>query len=264
MPDADHARKVEIERIFLNLSNKSSRSYSQSLAAMLQPGSYTDFNAHPEFDEAFELWTQGDKHRGLDMVRLWSFVLNIKHTLARCSGSLAEVGVYKGHSAAVLRYFAESTARKIYLADTFSGFAEVQFETDFGDGKKSAFKDTSLAIAQELVGSYCGNRWIVGLFPASATAEMRADTYSFVSVDCDIYEPIHDALRFFWPRMTPGGMIFVHDYSSGHWPGATRAVDEFCAQIGVRGMLLPDLAGSYVLVRQGRPDRFANAAFRAG
>src|SRR5208283_1006381 len=112
-------------------SYQNSRSYSRSLAAMLQPGSFTDFNAHPEFDEAFELWTQGDRYRGLDMVRLWSFVLNIKHTLARCPGSLAEVGVYKGHSAAVLSCFAEKAGRKVYLADTFNGFTESQFEADF-------------------------------------------------------------------------------------------------------------------------------------
>jgi hypothetical protein len=261
---AEAATMDELESIIRNRSYQHARSYSRSLAAMLQPTSFTDFSAHPEFDKAFELWTQGDRYRGLDMVRLWSFVLNIKHTLPRCPGSLAEVGVYKGHSAAVLSCFAEKAGRKVYLADTFDGFAESQFEADFSDGKKSAFKDTSLAMAQDVVGAYAGNRWIVGLFPASATAEMRADSYSFVSLDCDIYEPIYDALRFFWPRMTPGGMIFVHDYSSGHWPGATRAVDQFCAESGVRGMLLPDLAGSYVLVRQGRPERAKNAPFQAG
>lgn len=243
----------ELESIISNRNYLCSNSYSRSLALMLQPGSYSDFRAHPEFDEAFERWTQGDRYRGLDMVRLWSFVLNIKHILSRCPGSLAEVGVYKGQSSAVLSYFAEKAARKVYLADTFDGFAESQFEPDFGDGKKQAFKDTNLEMAQDVVGNYSGIRWIVGLFPASVTAEMRADYYSFVSIDCDIYEPIRDALRFFWPRMTPGGMIFVHDYSSGYWPGATRAIDEFCAESGVRGMLLPDLGGSYVLVRQARP-----------
>jgi O-methyltransferase len=82
------------------------------------------------------------------------------------------------------------------------------------------------------------------------TPALREDKFAFVSIDCDIYEPIREGLKFFWPRTVPGGMIFIHDYSSGYWPGATRAVDEFCQANRVRGMLLPDFAGSYVLVKQ--------------
>lgn len=52
--------------------------------------------------------------------------------------------------------------------------------------------------------------------------------------------------------MDVGGIIFVHDYNSGYWPGATRAVDEFCAKNNVTGCLLPDLAGTYILPRSGR------------
>jgi O-methyltransferase len=150
----------------------------------------------------------------------------------------------------VLSYYAEKFDRKIYLADTFEGFAETQFENGMGEGKEKAFKDTSLDAARTVVGDYFGIRWILGVFPHSATDEMRAEQYSFVSIDCDIYEPIMEGLKFFWPRMNVGGMVFVHDYSSGHWPGATRAVNEFCQTNGVRGVLLADMAGSFVLVRQ--------------
>lgn len=80
---------------------------------------------------------------------------------------------------------------------------------------------------------------------------MRDDRFAFVSIDCDIYEPVRQGLEFFWPRMQRGGVIFVHDYSSGYWPGATKAVDEFCAHNGIAGCVLPDLAGTYILVRNG-------------
>lgn len=176
--------------------------------------------------------------------------MNLKQTLSRCSGSVAELGVYKGQSSAVLSYYAEKFDRKMYLIDTFQGFSEQQFEENMGEGKQKAFKDTSLEVARAAVGNYPQNRWVVGVFPDSATDEMRADTYAFVSLDCDLYEPIKEGLKFFWPRMNVGGMIFVHDYSSGHWPGVTRAVDEFCNATGARGVLLPDLQGSFVLVRQ--------------
>src|SRR5262249_19000735 len=138
-----------------------------------------------------------------------------------------------------------------YLVDTFDGFASQQYEKEMHDGKKAAFKDCSLEAARAVVGDYVGNRWVIGIFPDSVTDEMRDDDYAFVSIDCDLYLPIAEALTFFWPRMVCGGMIVVHDYSSGHWPGATRAVDEFCTRNGIAGCLLPDHAGSFVLIRQG-------------
>jgi|GEM_PF-1036402 len=225
-------------------------SYTRNLGLMLQPGSFTDFKKHPDFMEAFRLWTQRDPFRGLDLVRLWSLVLNVKHVLTRCTGSLAEVGVYQGQAAAVLSCYAKRFGRKIYLADTFQGFPEQQFEEGMSDAKKEAFKDTTLESARSVVGNYTGNRWVVGVFPDSVTEEMHEDAYAFVSIDCDIYEPISEGLKFFWPRMVPDGMIFIHDYSSGYWPGATRAVDEFCKLNGAAGCLLPDLAGSYILIKQ--------------
>jgi Macrocin-O-methyltransferase (TylF) len=240
----------ELDRIWTSRLFERGRSYNRLLAATLQPCSHAEFNAHPDFDDVFDLWTQRDNFRGLDLSRLWSFVLNLKHTLKSCSGALAEIGVYQGQSSAVLSHYAHKFRRRVYLADTFEGFPTAHFEDNMGEGKEEAFRDTSLDLARSVVGDYAEIRWVVGSFPDSATHEMKGETYSFVSLDCDVYEPIIGGLRFFWPRMEAGGMIFVHDYSSGHWPGATRAVDEFCAEIGARGVLLPDLSGSYVLVRQ--------------
>lgn len=263
----------ELETIWNERGYERSHSYTRHLAAIVQPSSYAEFHAHPDFDEAFGRWIQKDPYRGLDIARVWSLILNLKHVLSRCSGAVAELGVYQGQSSALLSYYAERFGRTMYLADTFEGFAEQQFEEGMGEGKQKAFKDTSLAAARAVVGDYAGNRWVVGIFPESATDEMRADEYAFVSIDCDLYEPVAEGLKLFWPRMNPGGMIFVHDYSSGHWPGATRAVDEFCELNKIAGVLLPDLAGSYVLTRAegatadsaiSRRDRLLAGAARFG
>lgn len=242
---------MDIERALTEAFQQSERTWTRKLAITLQPDSMSDFNAHPEFEEIFRLFTQGDRYRGMDLGRMWSLILNIKQTLNSVPGSLAEVGVYYGHSSAILSHYARTFGRKMYLADTFEGFAEEQYEEGMSEGKIAAFKDATIAKTQAIVGDYEGNRWVVGMFPQSVTAEMREDRYSFVSIDCDIYQPIHDGLNFFWPRLNPRGMIFVHDYSSGHWPGATRAVDEFCQREKVAGIVLPDLSGSYALVKQG-------------
>lgn len=225
------------------------RTYSDRLNVGFQPDSHADFRQHPEFDELFRLFTQEDAYRGMDIARLWSFALNLKHVTRRIDGSFAELGVYKGHSSAVLGYFARKFARRFYLLDTFAGFAQEELETTLSDNAKVAFRDTSFEVAQATVGRSDFFRWLVGPFPASLTPEIQGDRFAFVSIDCDLYEPIRAGLAFFWPRLNPGGMIFVHDYSSGHWPGATRAVDEFTQHTRVAHVLLPDKSGSVVLLR---------------
>ncbi len=224
-------------------------SYTRHISALFQPDSYADFFQHPDFEEAFRRFTKGDSFRGMDIARLWSVVLNAKHVLSRTDGAVAELGVYKGHCSAVLSQYAQMFDRKMYLADTFTGFAVEQLDEGLEEGKAKAFEDNSLSLAQSVVGNYAGNRWIIGMFPDSVTDEMRDETFAFVSLDCDLYEPIKEGLEFFWPRLAKGGAIFVHDYSSGHWPGAPRAVDEFCEPRGLSGVLLPDKSGSFVLVK---------------
>ncbi len=225
------------------------RTYSQRLNVGFQPDSQADFGSHPEFDELFRLFTKDDAYRGMDIARLWSFALNLKHVLRRVDGAMAELGVYKGHSAAVLGWFARKHGRRFYLLDTFTGFAQEELETTLSDNAKVAFRDTSFDVAQATVGRSDFFRWLVGTFPASATPEIRGDRFAFVSIDCDLYEPIRAGLDFFWPRLAGGGMIFVHDYSSGHWPGANRAVDEFTQRERVPHVLLPDKSGSVVLAK---------------
>ena len=65
--------------------------------------------------------------------------------------------------------------------------------------------------------------WIPEAFPRD---EAR---YRFVHVDVDLYQPTRDSLDYFWPRLVPGARLVCDDYN---WPGARRAVDEFCALKG--------------------------------
>jgi O-methyltransferase len=38
------------------------------------------------------------------------------------------------------------------------------------------------------------------------------DLFSFVHLDVDLYESTREALAFFYPRMSVGGMLISHDY----------------------------------------------------
>ena len=50
-------------------------------------------------------------------------------------------------------------------------------------------------------------------------------------------------LEFFYPRLSLGGLIIMHDYSSAYWDGAKLAVDEYLANITDNLILIPDKSG---------------------
>jgi predicted O-methyltransferase YrrM len=65
-----------------------------------------------------------------------------------------------------------------------------------------------------------------GLF-SETLPTLPEQRYHFVNVDCDLYEPHVECLRYFYPRMVPGGIVFFDDYHSVDYPMAGRAIDAF-------------------------------------
>jgi hypothetical protein len=63
--------------------------------------------------------------------------------------------------------------------------------------------------------------------------------FCFVHIDVDIYQPTRDALAFFYPRTTPGGILLFDDYGFLTCPGARRAIDEFAKNAGECLVRLP-------------------------
>lgn len=67
--------------------------------------------------------------------------------------------------------------------------------------------------------------WIPNRFP-----EIADRTFGFISVDVDLYQPIKDSLEFLYPRLCPGGLVYLDDYGFNAFPGARQAVDEYFAE----------------------------------
>ena len=56
---------------------------------------------------------------------------------------------------------------------------------------------------------------------------LEQEQFSLVHLDCDLYQSYKDCLEFFWPRLSPGGIIHFDEYDDPSWPGCNLAVDEF-------------------------------------
>ena len=140
-------------------------------------------------------------------------------------GDMAEVGVYTGEFCKLFnRYFPD---RKLYLFDTFSGFdsnRDAVNEVDINN-----FKDTSVDIVLEKMKKPENCIIRKGYFPDTATCIDGA--FSLVSLDCDLYKPILAGLEFFYPKLVPGGYIFVHDFGSYHYEEVKKAVFEYCEKV---------------------------------
>jgi O-methyltransferase len=163
-------------------------------------------------------------------------------------GAVAELGVYKGKFARYINlYFPD---RKLYLFDTFKGFSEKdktsEMKNNFSDAKQD-FSNTSVNSVLSIM-PYA-ERCIIkeGYFPETAIG--LHEEFVFVSIDADLFEPIYEGLKYFYPRLQKGGYLFVHDYNNDEYKGAREAVRRFCLENELPFLPLPDSAGSAVLMK---------------
>ena len=210
------------------------------------PDSHNTFKAHPEFNELFNKFTSHNKlNNSGDVIRLWSLMLNIKQVMTeKIKGDFAELGVWRGNTASVLAYYANQYNRKVYLFDTYQGFDKKDLE-GIDANQEVKFHDTSLALVKKVIGneSACCH-FIQGYFPDSLRGKNISRKFAVVSLDCDLYEPMKEGLKYFYPLMNKGGLFLLHDYSSMSWPGAKRAIDDFCQKYDEKIILMPDKSGS--------------------
>jgi hypothetical protein len=192
-----------------------------------------------------------------DMSRFYFFCLALD-VIAKegLQGDIAELGVYKGGTAAVLAKFARTLGRTAYLFDTFEGFDESDL-TGLDAGTPVGFIDTSMDYVRAAIGDDSVN-FIKGRFPETTSAIPEDTRFCLVHLDCDLYAPMRDALEFFYQRLVPGGFLIVHDYSSLCWDGPERALDRFLIGKSECVIPLPDSAGSAVIRKSRGSDTAAH------
>jgi len=206
-----------------------------------------------DFDRWRALWTaQNPGNDRADLARLLMFVENAR-TLEheRIAGSLAELGVYKGTTAKLLHEL--MPARTLWLFDTFEGFdaRDLAHERN-GASDGFRFDDTSLEAVLRHVGASDNVRACKGRFPDTAAEVPGDERFALVHLDADLYKPTADALAFFYPRMSPGGFIVLHDYGSGAWPGIAQAADAFFEDKPEGIVRIPDKSGTAIVRRAKR------------
>jgi len=185
-----------------------------------------------------------------DRMRFYNIWMQIRRIhKENIEGDFAELGVYKGETAKVIRLCAPK--RKLHLFDTFDGFPaeDLRDETGKASGYTSRhFADTSEEKVQGLLGFSKNIVFHKGYFPET-TAGLEETRFAFVSMDADLARPTKAGLEFFYPRLGKGGCILIHDYNTD-WPELVKAVDDFAGSIPETLIPLADADGTVMIIKK--------------
>ena len=184
-----------------------------------------------------------EKDLSNDYVRLATLELLCRR-LAEVPGAAAELGVYRGFFARCINRLLPE--RKLYLFDSFEGFAENACAADsFQAAHRNTAIDKVLAIMPhpEMITVR------PGFFPESLKG--LEERFCLVSLDVDFYRTTLDGLRYFWPRLEQGGYLMLHDWGSPKLPEVAKALADYEVQIGCKIPAIPlcDVGGTLVLCK---------------
>ena len=184
-----------------------------------------------------------------DRVRFYNLWFQVEYLKRmKIAGAFAELGVHRGVTAKAIHLM--DADRKLYLFDTFNGFdsrdlaVESQQEDKFDP---SNFSDTEVEIVRAYIGGNDNLIFKKGYFPET-TLGLEQEGFALVHLDADLYVPTLEALKFFYPKMNPGGVIIIHDYNHT-WDGIPKAVNVFVENIPESIIELMDWQGSVMIIR---------------
>jgi O-methyltransferase len=193
----------------------------------------------------------------LDYVRYRTFELCADELLsskdsAIHEASVAELGVFRGDFAKIIND--KFPNKRLFLFDTFEGFNDDEYSKDRKEEGIDAayinnFKDTSVELVVQRMPHR--ERCIIkkGLFPHSAQG-CENERFCFVSIDVDLFEPIYNALEFFFPRLVVCGYLFIHEYNHNHYTGVKKAVRKYEQRYGMlKKIPLADKNGTLVITK---------------
>lgn len=184
-----------------------------------------------------------DRELTNDYVRLATLELLCRQ-LKDIPGAAAELGVYRGHFAKCINALLPD--RTLYLFDSFEGFSA---DANAAPAFQESHANTSVQAVLDILPHPEMAVVKPGFFPDSLDG--LEDAFCLVSLDVDFYQATLAGLRYFWPRLEPGGYLMLHDWGSPRLPGVKQALADFQEEIGKRLPCVPlcDIGGSLVLCK---------------
>ena len=169
-------------------------------------------------------------------------------------GDVVELGCNIGESAKILQRSIEHSSdprRKLYVYDSFMGLPKP--DPTMGDG----FVEGTLKVQRgSLIENFEFNNIRLPIIVEGwfKDAKMVPEQVAFAFFDGDMYGSIKDSFELIWDRVSPGGIIAVHDYHSEVLAGVKMATDGFLKD---KPYLVPfchkdrDLGNDILIIKKG-------------
>jgi O-methyltransferase len=202
-------------------------------------------NLDPDFVRLYE------KHKSESLVKPSRLrtIHSFAHYASALAGSFAQVGVYKGGSAAFIADCIAGSGKRFHLFDTFEGLPSSELPYEKQD--RRPFTDTSLEMVQKRLSEFDFIQFHKGFFPETAKPVI-GEKFCFVYLDADLYQSIKDGLNFFLPRLVDGGVVVIDDYGSNNWKGVEKAVTEFVAEYPIKLVPMRLASVQAVIIKPGQ------------
>jgi hypothetical protein len=165
-----------------------------------------------------------------------NILLEMIDRTAPIPGDLAECGVFRGASLVPMAVHLQKVApdKHLFGFDSFAGYDQSILRDIAMGGPPEAnkrvggFGDTSCGLVLAKLQRFrVSNVTLIPGYFRHSLPQCADRRFSFVHLDIGIYDNYKDCLEFFYPRLSPGGILLLNDYGKPNWPGCTQAVDGF-------------------------------------
>lgn len=162
-------------------------------------------------------------------------------------GDFVECGVNEGLLSLTVCHYLDfnSLDKSFYLFDTYQGIPADQITARERRRATQHKYSECYERTKEKFASFPKATLVRGKIPETLQT-VQIDKVSYLSIDMNIAKPERDAIDFFWPKLSPGGIVILDDYAFAGYEAQHEVMDDFAAKVGTRILTLPTGQGMLI------------------
>ena len=197
-----------------------------------------DFTKDPQFQAAY---ASGERQQAMDGIRWRTHVaLWAAFHAKQLEGDFVECGVNRGFlSMSIMTYldFNSMPDRQFFLFDTYSGLVPEMVTDEDSAAYRNDYEECYEFVRSSFA-DFPNVNIVRGPVPDTLPSA-NISKVAYLSIDMNCTQPEIDALEFFWPLMTNGGVIVLDDYGFPGHEAQKAGADRVAESVGVKVLTLP-------------------------
>jgi len=157
------------------------------------------------------------------------YILTNIESVLHLPGDAVELGCNVGMTSSYIKRLLNrcATGKKLHVYDSFEGLPPKTAEDGATPCDKGASAVSIEMFKKTFIDADVGLPEIHEGFFGNIPDNEYPDEICFAFFDGDFYSSIMDSFKKVYHKMTPGGIILIHDYEYEPFPGVKKACDDF-------------------------------------